>query len=148
MAYPLWYMKPVHYMNRLIGVKEMAFGASGIDGKEALQKILTGLRQGYSTFLTPDGPKGPPKVMKNGVLLMSSKTGVPVIPISFYVEKSKRTNSWDKKRFPVFFSKITVVYGKPVVVSENNFEEFRQIISSAMDDPSTEINGSLKAPLH
>lgn len=132
MSYPLWYMKPVHIMKKWIGIKKLALGASGIDGKKALHEVMDGLREGYSTFIAPDGPKGPLNVLKDGVLQMSLQTNTPVIALSFALEKQKRSATWDRKRYPRLFSKMTIRYSKPVFVTEENYEESRKLISEEM----------------
>ena len=145
-AFPLWYMKPIHLMEKMIGIKELAFGASGHGGRAALEKISHRLRQGWSTFLTPDGPKGPLRQTKNGVLLMSMNTGTPIIPISFQLEKKWRIPSWDRKRYPWPFSKIVVVYAEPEWVKKEPFEAARRRISIAMNDPEQHVSGTMKGP--
>ena len=130
-----------------MGIKELAYGASGHQGKMALEKILTRLREGWSTFLTPDGPKGPTKVLKDGVLIMSLKTGVPVIPVSFQIKRSWRIPSWDRKRYPKFGATLKVIYNTPILVTESNFEEARAIIANAMNDPLEEMIGQDKQPV-
>jgi hypothetical protein len=145
-TFPLWYMKPIHMIKKWMGIKELAYGASGHQGKMALEKILKRLREGWSTFLTPDGPKGPTKVLKDGVLLMSLKTGVPVIPVSFQIKREWRIPSWDRKRYPKFGATLKVIYNAPIVVTESNFEEARAIIAKAMNDPAEEMKGQLKRP--
>jgi len=134
LSFPAWYMKPIHVLKKIIGIKEIAYGASGHDGKKALNLVLHRLSQGWNTFLNPDGPKGPVKVMKDGALLMSLKTGTPIIPIGFQVAGNWRINSWDKKRYPPFFSTLKVVYGEPIYVTEENFEIVRSLIRKNMND--------------
>ena len=141
LTFPLWFMKPVHVMKKNIGVQELAYGASGHDGKVALQQVLTRLKEGWSTFVAPDGPKGPLKVAKDGVLIMSLKTGVPIISMSFQLEKEWRLSTWDKKRYPVFFTTLKVIYGQPIYVTTTNFEAIKADISLAMNDPSSILEG-------
>jgi len=146
LTFPLWFMKPVHVMKKNIGIRELAYGASGHDGKAALQQVLARLKEGWSTFVAPDGPKGPNKVAKDGVLIMSLKTGVPIIPMRFQLEKEWRLSTWDKKRYPVFFSKLTVIYGEPQYVTADNFETIKESICSAMNDPSESVEGDAVPP--
>ena len=146
LTFPLWFMKPVHLMKKNIGVQELAYGASGHDGKTALKQVLTRLKEGWSTFVSPDGPKGPIKVAKDGVLIMSLKTGVPIIPMRFQVEKEWRLSTWDKKRYPVFFSKLTVIYGQPQYVTAANFEEMKVEIPLEMNDALDPVVGDPRPP--
>jgi len=142
LTFPLWYMKPVHVMKKIIGVKELAYGASGHDGKKALKQVLDRLAMGWSTFLTPDGPKGPAKQLKNGVLLMSLKTGTPIIPMSFQVAGNWRINSWDRKRYPPFFSTLKVIYGQPITVTSENFDQLKIQLAKEMNDKTGLTKGT------
>lgn len=146
LSFPYWHMKPVHIMKKLIGIKEIAFGASGIDGKKALKQVIDRLQEGYSTFINPDGPKGPAHVMKDGVLIMSLKTDTPIIPISFQVCGNWRLPSWDGKRYPPFFKTLRVVYGEPVLVTEDNMDWAREQVARAMDDAQEVVNGVSHMP--
>jgi lysophospholipid acyltransferase (LPLAT)-like uncharacterized protein len=132
MTYPLWYMKPVHIFKKWIGFKELAYGASGIDGQSALSQVLHRLREGWSTFIAPDGPKGPAKMIKKGVLEMSLHSSTPIIPIRFDVCKERRDNNWDHKRIPHLFSNINVTYGSPIYVTADNYEESKIMIAQCM----------------
>lgn len=146
LTFPLWYMKPAHVLKKMIGVKDLAYGASGHEGKKALEKVLGRLQEGWSTFINPDGPAGPEKKVKNGVLVMSLKTGTPIIPISFQTTKEWHLPSWDRKRYPYFFSKVVVIYGKPIYVTKENFEEMRMLLSKEMSTPEGMLKGERKAP--
>lgn len=132
MSYPLWYMKPIHIIKRWMGIREIAYGASGIGGQQALALILERLRGGWSSFITPDGPKGPLREIKDGVLQMSLQTGTPVIPVSFELDREFRIYSWDRKRYPKLGARLKVIYGSPVLVSEKNYELSRQQIRNGM----------------
>lgn len=123
MNHPAWYMKPVHVLLHLTGVQHICLGSSGNSGKQALENVITFLKQGYSTTVACDGPAGPPLVMKPGVLLMSRDAQIPVVPLRFSSAKSYRLGGWDKKVVPFLFSAITVHVGEPVQVTEQNFSE-------------------------
>ena len=146
LSFPFWYMKPVHIFKKLIGIKEIAYGASGIDGRLALKQVINRLNEGYCTFINPDGPKGPAHVVKEGALLMGLKTETPIIPLSFHVEGSWRLPSWDGKRYPPFFKTLKIVYGNPINVTANNFDWAREEIADKMNDPSVSAIGISAMP--
>ena len=145
-TFPLWYFAGVHVLQKMIGVKELAVGTSGIAGQKALRKVIHRLQEGWSTFITPDGPHGPLKKAKHGVLQMSLQSKTPIIPIGFYVEREWRSNSWDRKRYPSFGVTLIVQYGKPVTVTKENYDEARQLISEGMNDLTQLIVGSSVPP--
>jgi len=127
--HPLWYMKPIHIVLRWMGMKRLFLGSSGHGGRKAMLKVVQELKSGCNAFLNPDGPAGPYKVLKPGVLEMSKLSGIPIVPIRFELSNYFRLKGWDKKKVPLPFSKIRVIYGKAVVVREENIES-RDVIEA------------------
>ena len=134
MNFPAWHMKPIHILLKLIGTKKLALGSSGHSGKAALKEVIGYLKQGYNTVINPDGPSGPVKKLKHGVLEMSLATGVPVIPLKIITSKKiEFSKTWDKKRIPLPFSVLTVEYGEPVQVTAETYEEAKLRIEQQME---------------
>lgn len=146
LSFPFWFMKPVHIMKKILGIQEIAYGASGHDGKKALKLVIQRLSEGWSTYLSPDGPQGPVRVMKNGALWMSLQTGTPIIPISFQVSGNWRASTWDRKHYPPFFSTLKVIYGAPIFVTKENFEEMKILLSREMTNKNTSVKGVTALP--
>ena len=122
MNHPAWYMKPIHVLLKLTGVKHICLGSTGNSGKEALANVISYLRKGYNTSVACDGPAGPAYDLKPGTLLMSIDTGVPVIPLRFECSRFFRLGGWDRKILPLPFSEIVVYAGAPVIVTQENFD--------------------------
>ncbi len=118
LQHPMLFMKPVHLCAKMMGVKELAYGSSGNKGKVALERVLHQLRNGYSTMINPDGPRGPIKKLKPGVLIMAKETGVPIIPVTMRASSMRVIDTWDKKKMPYPFSKLTVKYHSPIYITE------------------------------
>ncbi len=121
--HPLWFMKPIHIILSWMGMKKLFLGSSGHGGRDAMLQVVEHLKQGYNTMINPDGPAGPPYILKQGVLQMSKHSGIPIVPIRFELTRYFRLGAWDRKKVPLPFSRIRVVYEKPVAVSESNIEE-------------------------
>ena len=83
MMHPLSYMKPFHIVAPWIGVTESVLGSSGHSGKQALEVLIQKIKEGCSTDITPDGPGGPPRELKPGVMRLASQSGAPVIARAF-----------------------------------------------------------------
>ena|ERR1051325_9167268 len=130
--HPLWYMKPVHIVLRWMGMRKLFLGSSGHGGREAMLQVVEHLKKGYNTFINPDGPAGPYQVLKPGVLEMSRLSGIPVVPIRFELSKYIRWRGWDKKKMPLPFSTIKVIYQKPVLVTDLNFQEAAREIAAEL----------------
>lgn len=136
MQHPALFMTPVHAMIQLMGVRHLAFGSSGSDGKQALQEVIAGLRSGLSTVITPDGPRGPVKELKPGALIMAAETGVPIIPMTFNASSSWIMPTWDKKLWPKPFSRITITYHAPIWLKSANDTEAAKLLIEALNTPS------------
>lgn len=122
MQHPLLYMKPIHVLLCLMGVKKIIMGSTGHSGREAADQLLDYLRQGFSTVLNPDGPRGPAFVLKKGILHLSLKSGVPVVPIRLSSSSYCQLRTWDLKKISYPFSFIEMEIGDPIHVTQNNFE--------------------------
>lgn len=132
MNHPVWFMKSIHVYSSFIGIKKLVLGSSGHDGKKALAELSNEIINGASTFVFPDGPAGPPKVLKQGVIELAYETKVPIIPIEFSVSNYFKLNTWDKKKIPLPFSKIIVKYKAPIYVTAANKNEVRNILENAL----------------
>ena len=129
MQHPTWYMKTSHVMLRYVGVRKIILGSSGHSGKEAAEQLVKYLREGYTSVLLPDGPSGPPFQMKRGILHISMQSNVPILPVRFESSPSITSQNWDRRKWPIPFSTITVHYGEPIQVNADNFEKAYDSIS-------------------
>jgi lysophospholipid acyltransferase (LPLAT)-like uncharacterized protein len=104
-------------------------------GKAAKNEMISVLQQGYPGAVTIDGPKGPAKEVKPGIIDMAKKSGSPIVPYIPVPEKYWSFNSWDKFRLPKPFSKIVVYYGSPIMVPSDcdNFEEYQTKLKTSLD---------------
>ena len=132
MQHPAWYTKPVGVFLSMIGVQRFVLGSTGHGGRRAANELVTHLRNGYSTVIAPDGPRGPARTLNKGVLHMALQSGVPIVPMRISATRCFRSRSWDRKMQPLPFSTIHVVVGSPMVVTENTFEEIFEALSHAL----------------
>ncbi|CAB9498516.1 Domain of unknown function (DUF374) [Seminavis robusta] len=116
LQHPSAYMAPVHALLHRYGV-EYILGSSGHGGQVALNRLTETMlahEMGSSAFF-PDGPSGPAKVVKPGVVQLAQATGLPMIPIRYEFSNSWRTG-WDQKHFPKPGSTIVVQEMGPMFV--------------------------------
>ena len=126
MQHPAWYMKPIHVLLGLIGVKKLVLGSSGHDGRKAADELIGYLQSGYSTVLLPDGPDGPPKVLKKGILHIAHQSHVAIVPLRFAASRNLVIKTWDCKKIPVPFARIRIHIGRPITVSDRRFDDAEQ----------------------
>ena len=71
----------------------------------------------------PDGPQGPPRQCKPGVIVLAQMSRAPILPLSFAVDRPWKLRSWDRLKVPRPFSRIAVAIGEPLPVPRSLFEE-------------------------
>ncbi len=118
MQHPAWYMKPIHVFLRVVGVRRLALGSTGHGGRQAADELVEYLTKGCSTVLLPDGPHGPAKVLRRGVIHMALQSNVSIVPLQITASKWIRLRTWDRKKFPLPFTTVRVGIGKPIHVLE------------------------------
>jgi lysophospholipid acyltransferase (LPLAT)-like uncharacterized protein len=133
LSHPAAYMKPIHNMLRLMGLKRLVLGSSGNDGKRAANEIARLVKHGFSTTISPDGPAGPAKVLKKGVLHIALQSEVPIVPLTISASHFIRLRGWDAKYLPLPFSHIRVTVHLPISVEPHTFYEARARIVSMLE---------------
>ena len=102
----------------------MIRGSSKEKGDLAYRKIFKILREKQNIFfITPDGPTGPPKIPKLGIIRASQKTQTKVIPIGVYSTKNWGFTNWDTFFLEKPFGKLFIKYGAPIQFGKNESSE-------------------------
>lgn len=123
MNHPAWFMKPIHVLLWLVGVRRLVLGSTGHNGKEAADRLVGDLRRGYSTLILPDGPHGPAQQLKKGALHMAAQAGLPIVALRVRLSRCFTLGTWDRKRIPYPGSRITLACSPPMFVREEDLEE-------------------------
>ena len=107
----------------------------GVTAYKSMLRLLNNSSTSSLLFITPDGPSGPPKVPKRGVIRLAQKSRTAIVPI--YVEYSK---SWGFKNWDTFFlakpfGKISINYGEPIYFKEKQDQKTCQhLLTRAMEN--------------
>lgn len=106
------------------------------DGTLATARQLTSLvrqvRQGYTCYITPDGPDGPAYQVKPGISYIAQKSGAAILPMGAYMRHGYRLNRWDQYVTPYPFGRISVAIGEPLFVAEGGTAEAADMITNAL----------------
>lgn len=99
----------------------LGYGAvRGSSSRGAARALLGAVRQlqgGRAVAFTPDGPQGPRREMKPGVVAAAQRAGAVVIPLHAEAEWSWRLNSWDRLLIPKPAARVRISYGRPFEVA-------------------------------
>jgi lysophospholipid acyltransferase (LPLAT)-like uncharacterized protein len=115
-SHPAAYMKPLHCVFQLMGLNHLFLGSSGNEGKQAVNELAKLVQQGWSTTISPDGPAGPARSLKKGVLHIALQSGVPIVPLTISASRFIPVPSWDSKKHPMPFNRIKVVVQEAIYV--------------------------------
>lgn len=91
-------------------------GSSSKGAAAALRGLIRKARDGRSIVFTPDGPRGPARQAKEGIILAAQVTGLHVVPVAFAAERNKRLRSWDRMIVPLPFTRALFLYGEPLSI--------------------------------
>jgi lysophospholipid acyltransferase (LPLAT)-like uncharacterized protein len=91
-------------------------GSSSRGGSAGLRDLLRAARGGSDVAITPDGPRGPLRVVQPGVVLLAAASGLPLIPVALGASRYRELRSWDRMPIPLPGSRVEVVYGEPIRV--------------------------------
>jgi hypothetical protein len=87
---------------------EAVRGSSSRRGAIALRELISRIEQGYSTAITPDGPRGPRYQMSGGPITLAQSTGAKVLPVRVRYSRCWRLKSWDAFQIPKPFARVDV----------------------------------------
>jgi len=92
-------------------------GSSSRGASAALLAMIASHESGRQLGITPDGPKGPRRAVKPGVLYIAQKLGLPIVPITNAVSrKLVFKKSWDRFQLPLPFGRAVIAVGEPISV--------------------------------
>jgi lysophospholipid acyltransferase (LPLAT)-like uncharacterized protein len=88
-------------------------GSSTRGAARALLGAVRELEAGHPVAFTPDGPRGPRRELKQGVVAAAQRAAVRILPIHADADRAWRFASWDRFMLPKPFARVRVAYGEP-----------------------------------
>ncbi len=127
-----------------------ARGSSSRGGDVATADFLEGLKTAPGGALTPDGPRGPARCCKRGILTLAEAGNGVVLPSSSSSSRPRFLDSWDRFLLPLPFSRCVVVFGPPLERAAGEPEDtFLSRAAAAIDavtDEADRLCGVVGAP--
>jgi lysophospholipid acyltransferase (LPLAT)-like uncharacterized protein len=91
-------------------------GSTARGGSQALLEMIRSDDESTHLAITPDGPRGPRRELKPGVVMVASQTGLPIVPVGIGFVRAWRFGSWDRFALPWPGSTLLGVVGEPIYV--------------------------------
>jgi lysophospholipid acyltransferase (LPLAT)-like uncharacterized protein len=92
-------------------------GSSTRGAARALLGAVRELQSGYAVAFTPDGPRGPRREMKPGVVAAAQRAGSIIVPLHARADRAWRLHSWDRFMIPKPAAVVRILYGRPFEVA-------------------------------
>ncbi len=104
-------------------------------------QMVERLKEGECGAIMVDGPRGPLRKVKNGIIKIARLANVPIVPVVWHSPQFNfvKLPSWDRMSTPIGDCNIVNLYGEPIYVDPNrddeeyNNELKNQIRSSLID---------------
>ncbi len=110
-------------------------GSSSRGGIAAARGAIEAARQSHLVVF-PDGPRGPRRQVKPGIVHLASWTGLPIVPFGIGFERAWQARNWDRMSLPKPGSAITCVSGPiikvPTGIEKTAVESYRRLIEETM----------------
>jgi lysophospholipid acyltransferase (LPLAT)-like uncharacterized protein len=108
---------------RCMGYTPPARGSSSRAGSSSLRALVREMRNGRTVSIVADGPRGPARRAKPGVVILGQLTQKPIYPVAFSASAAWRAGSWDGTIVPLPFARVVCAFGQPIHVSADEVDE-------------------------
>jgi len=116
-----------------LGYAPSARGSSSRGSSGLLRQLIRGVRRGDTVAVLPDGPRGPVRRAKPGVVALASACAVPIFPVAFAARPALAARSWDRTSIPLPFARLVVRFGEPLAVPRHLDDDGRQALLEELE---------------
>lgn len=130
---------------------ELVRGSTYRGGAAALRELVRRSRDRNLT-ITPDGPRGPRRVLSAGPIYLASKLQMPLVALGLGVDRPWRARSWDRFAIPRPYSRARAVVSPalpiPPELDRAGIEHYRLEVGRLLNRLSLEAEAWAEAGTH
>jgi lysophospholipid acyltransferase (LPLAT)-like uncharacterized protein len=116
-------------------------GSTARGGCQALLAMIRDQDGSTHLAITPDGPRGPRRELKPGVVMVASQTGLTIVPVGIGFVRAWRFSSWDRFAIPCPGSTMVGVVGSPIAIpsclDRTAMKQYVQFVERQMSELTT-----------
>ena len=116
-----------------LGYREPPRGSSSRGGARALLSLVRIVEEGTTISIQTDGPRGPERVSKIGMVSLARQTGRPISPLTCSARPCMRFASWDGTLLPFPFARVVCSYGPAIHVARDLDPDGEELVREALD---------------
>ena len=118
-------------------------GSTNRGGVQALREMMRKEQnERYHLTITPDGPRGPRRVLAPGCVYLASKLQIPLVAMGVGYDRPLRLKSWDRFAIPRPFSRARCIPSSDVYIppdlDKEGIEYFRRKVETLLNSLSEE----------
>lgn len=88
--------------------------SSSDGGATGLRALAAATRGGRAVAIAPDGPRGPRRRCKGGVVQVAAETKLPIVPVGAATTRGWRLTSWDRFLLPAPGALVLLCHGPAI----------------------------------
>ena len=122
-------------------------GSASKKGASATLELINKIKdEDYCGILTIDGPKGPNRVVKKGIIEVARLSNVPIVPAVYWSPQKLflKFKSWDEFRFPLIGTKLVMLFGDPIYPRDNMSDDETEEMRKQIEDNLNTMYADLK----
>lgn len=109
-------------------------GDASMAAARNLREVIKQLEPGKFSYIAPDGPDGPARVAKPGVVFIARQANALLLPVGNASRRALHLNRWDRYWLPLPYDRIYTVFGPAIDTSAGRpREEVIRELSDAMN---------------
>lgn len=122
-------------------------GSSSRGATRVLRQAIAQVQEGTTMAVLCDGPRGPARKLKPGIVVIAGDTGVPITPVAYAARPCSRFPSWDRTLLPWPFARVVIRYGEPFSVEIGLDDDARLSAARALEDRLNALTDALDAEI-
>ena len=115
----------------------VVYGSTNRGGVQAMREIIRDVTGCRHMAITPDGPRGPRRVIQAGAIFLASRTGMQIAPVGIAYSNPWRARSWDRFAVPRPCSRAKMVSSEafviPPQIRSEGLERYRVLVQAELD---------------
>ncbi len=120
-----WRGDSIDYLANKYGMKTVRYleNKSPLERAAVLSDYYNNIMRGCDAAIAVDGPPPPvvSHVAKSGILFLSQKTGLPVVPVGVMMKRKLVVFwRWDRVAIPLPWSEVTINFGQPYMAAKDS----------------------------
>jgi lysophospholipid acyltransferase (LPLAT)-like uncharacterized protein len=116
-------------------------GSTARGGSQALLEMIRGGDKSHLA-ITPDGPRGPRRELKPGIIMVASQAGLPIVLVGVGFTRAWRAASWDRFAVPLPFSILAGVMSEPIFIPKDldrhGMQHYQRLVEARLRELSSE----------